>query len=91
MASNNISERGRPAHDPAEDLRPPHPEDASQDRLDIRGYIDTAREHGREALTILRSLMTGSTWGCPSQSAPENARETSHSNSASGRYIHATG
>ncbi len=28
-------------------------------RLDIRGYIDTARTHGRDVLTVLRSVMTG--------------------------------
>ena len=46
-------------------------DDATQDRLDIRSYIDTARKHGHDALTVLRSLMTGTPWR---PSAPAAAR-----------------
>ena len=61
--TNNISER---------DLRPSKTqqkisgrltsEDITQDRLDIRSYIDTARKHGHDVLTVLRGLMTGNAW-----------------------------
>ncbi len=44
-------------------------EDATQDWLDIRSYIDTARKHGHDALTVLRSLMTGSPWRPPTPAA----------------------
>jgi hypothetical protein len=59
--TTNISERG---------VRPPQTqqkisgrltsEKATQDRLDIRSYIDTARKHGRNVIDVLRSAMTGS-------------------------------
>ena len=32
---------------PAEDIRPPGQRRRTQDRVDVRGYIDTARRHGR--------------------------------------------
>ena len=44
-------------------------DDATQDRLDIRSYIDTARKHGHDALTVLRSLMTGTPWRPPAPTA----------------------
>jgi hypothetical protein len=44
----------------------PHPEDAIQDRLDIRSHIDTVRKHGHNTLTVLHGLMTGSPWRLPS-------------------------
>jgi hypothetical protein len=34
----------------------------TQDRLDIRGYIDTARKHGLGAYEVLHQLMTGNPW-----------------------------
>jgi len=40
-------------------------EDATQDRLDIRSYIDTARKHGHRPLDVLRSLFTGNPWRPP--------------------------
>jgi transposase len=64
--TNNISER---------DLRPTKTqqkisgrltsEDATQDRLDIRSYIDTARKHGTNIITALRHAITGNPWKPP--------------------------
>jgi transposase len=66
--TNNISER---------DLRPTKTqqkisgrltsEDVTQDRLDIRSYIDTARKHGINVMTALRRAVTGNPWRPPSQ------------------------
>jgi transposase len=65
--TNNISER---------DLRPTKTqqkisgrltsEDATQDRLDIRSYIDTARKQGINVMTALRQAITGNPWQPPS-------------------------
>ena len=44
-------------------------EDTTQDRLDIRSYIDTARKHGHDVLTVLRSLFTGNPWQPPAPAA----------------------
>ncbi len=41
--------------------------DVTQDRLDIRSYIDTARKHGLGACEVLRQLMTGNPWPPPAQ------------------------
>jgi transposase len=61
--TNNISERGvRPVKTQQKISGRLTSEDATQDRLDIRSYIDTARKHGHDALTVLRSLMTGNPW-----------------------------
>jgi transposase len=64
--TNNISER---------DLRPTKTqqkisgrltsEDVTQDRLDIRSYIDTARKHGINVMTALRQAITGNPWQPP--------------------------
>jgi transposase len=61
--TNNISER---------DLRPTKTqqkisgrltsEQVTQDRLDIRSYIDTARKHGINVMTALRRAITGNPW-----------------------------
>jgi hypothetical protein len=61
--TNNISER---------DLRPTKTqqkisgrltsEGVTQDRLDIRSYIDTARKHGTDVMTALRQAITGNPW-----------------------------
>ena len=40
-------------------------EDAAQDRLDVRSYIDTARKHGHRPLDVLRRLFTGNPWQPP--------------------------
>ena len=42
-------------------------DDVTQDRLDIRGYIDTARKHGLGALEVLEQLMLGNPWMPPAQ------------------------
>jgi transposase len=61
--TNNISERGvRPVKTQQKISGRLTSEDATQDRLDIRSYIDTARKHGHDALTVLRRLMTGNPW-----------------------------
>jgi hypothetical protein len=64
--TNNISER---------DLRPTKTqqkisgrltsEDITQDRLDIRSYIDTARKCGINAMTALREALSGNPWKPP--------------------------
>jgi transposase len=64
--TNNISER---------DLRPTKTqqkisgrltsEDITQNRLDIRTYIDTARKHGINIITALRQAITGNPWRPP--------------------------
>jgi hypothetical protein len=64
--TNNISER---------DLRPTKTqqkisgrltsEDITQDRLDIRSYIDTTRKHGINVMTALRRAVTGNPWRPP--------------------------
>lgn len=64
--TNNISER---------DLRPTKTqqkisgrltsEDVTQDRLDIRSYIDTARKQGVNVMTALRRAITGNPWRPP--------------------------
>ena len=37
-------------------------DDTTQDRPDIRSYIDTARKHGKNAMDILHELMPGRPW-----------------------------
>jgi len=64
--TNNISER---------DLRPTKTqqkisgrltsETVTQDRLDIRSYIDTARKHGINVMTALHQAITGNPWQPP--------------------------
>jgi transposase len=64
--TNNISERG---------VRPPKTQQkisgrlasdaVTQDRLDIRSYIDTARKHGKNAMDVLHDLMLGRPWRPP--------------------------
>ena len=40
-------------------------DDTTQDRLDVRSYIDTARKHGCDVLDVLHRLFTGSPWAPP--------------------------
>ena len=42
-------------------------DDVTQHRLDIRGYIDTARKHGHNAYDVLHQLMLGNPWLPPAQ------------------------
>jgi transposase len=64
--TNNISERGvRPTKTQQKISGRLTSEDTTQDRLDIRSYIDTARKHGHRPLEVLRSLFTGRPWQPP--------------------------
>ena len=64
--TNNISERGvRPVKTQQKISGRLTSEDATQDRLDIRSYIDTARKHGCNVMDILRTVMTGTPWHPP--------------------------
>jgi len=64
--TNNISERGvRPEKTQQKISGRLTSEDATQDRLDIRSYIDTARKHGQDVLTVLHQLMLGDPWTPP--------------------------
>jgi transposase len=40
-------------------------EDITQDRLDIRSYIDTARKCGVNTMAALRDAISGSPWQPP--------------------------
>ena len=40
-------------------------DDVTQDRLDIRSYIDTARKHGKNPMDVLHDLMLGRPWRPP--------------------------
>ena len=42
-------------------------DNVTQDRLDIRSYIDTARKHGKHAMDVLHDLMLGRPWRPPAQ------------------------
>jgi transposase len=56
--TNNISERGvRPLKTQQKISGRLASDDVTQDRLDIRGYIDTARKHGKNAMDVLHDLM----------------------------------
>ena len=66
--TNNISERGvRPLKTQQKISGRLTSDDVTQDRLDIRGYIDTARKHGHGALDVLHQLMLGDPWQPPAQ------------------------
>jgi Transposase IS66 family len=61
--TNNISERGvRPLKTQQKISGRLASDDVTQDRLDIRGHIDTARKHGLGAYEVLYQLMTGNLW-----------------------------
>jgi transposase len=64
--TNNISERGvRPLKTQQKISGRLASDDVTQDRLDIRSYIDTARKHGRNAMDVLHNLMLGRPWRPP--------------------------
>jgi len=64
--TNNISERGvRPITTQQKIFGRLTRADVTQDRLDIRSYIDTARKHGASVTDVLRAAMTGMPWSPP--------------------------
>ena len=64
--TNNISERGvRPVKTQQKISGRLTSEEVTQDRLDIRSYIDTARKHGCNVMDILRTVMSGAPWRPP--------------------------
>jgi hypothetical protein len=66
--TNNISERGvRPLKAQQKISGRLASDDVTQDRLDIRSYIDTARKHGKNAMDVLHALMPGTPWRPPAQ------------------------
>ena len=66
--TNNISERGvRPLKTQQKISGRLASDDVTQDRLDIRGYIDTARKHGKNAMDVLHDLILGRPWRPPAQ------------------------
>jgi transposase len=72
--TNNISERGvRPEKTQQKISGRLTSEDATQDRLDIRSYIDTARKHGHDVLHVLHRLMLGDPWTPPAPAPPAPA------------------
>ncbi|MGH3196888.1 MAG: IS66 family transposase, partial [Streptosporangiaceae bacterium] len=69
--TNNISERGvRPLKTQQKISGRLASDDVTQDRLDIRSYIDTARKHGRNAMDVLHDLMLGRPWRPPARAFP---------------------
>jgi hypothetical protein len=69
--TNNISERGvRPLKTQQKISGRLASDDVTQDRLDIRSYIDTARKHGKNAMDILHDLMLGRPWRPPALAFP---------------------
>ena len=64
--TNNISESGlRPSKTQQKISGRLTSDDTTQDRLDIRSYIDTARKHGCDVLDVLHRLFTGNPWTPP--------------------------
>ena len=66
--TNNLSERGvRPLKAQQKISGRLASNEVTQDRLDVRGYIDTARKHGQNAMDVLPQLMLGTPWRPPAQ------------------------
>ena len=58
--TSNIPERGvRPLQTQQKISGRLTSDKATQDRLDIRSYIDTARKHGQDVFTVLCGAITG--------------------------------
>jgi len=67
--TNNLSERGvRPLKTQQKISGRLASDDVTQDRLDIRSYIDSARKHGQNAMDVLHQLMLGVPWRPPAHS-----------------------
>jgi transposase len=72
--TNNISERDlRPAKTQQKISGRLTSEDVTQDRLDIRSYLDTARKHGVNVMTALRGAVTGNPWAPSLPARPDPA------------------
>ena len=68
LADEQFSERGvRPLKTQQKISGRLTSDDVTQDRLDIRSYIDTARKHGLGAYDVLHQLMLGNPWLPPAQ------------------------
>ena len=66
--TNSISERGvRPLKTQQKISGRLASDDVTQDRLDTRSYIDTARKHGKNAMNVLHDLMPGTPWRPPAR------------------------
>jgi hypothetical protein len=66
--TSNLSERGvRPLKTQQKTSGRLTSDDITQNRLDTRGYINTARKHGLGALDILKQPMPGRPWKPPPQ------------------------
>lgn len=66
--ANNLPERGvRPLKTQQKISGRLTSDDVTHNRLDIRGYIDTARKHGPGAPDVLEQLMPGRPWMPPAQ------------------------
>ena len=64
--TNNISERSlRPTKTQQKISGRLTSEEITQDRLDIRSYIDTIRKHRADVLTGIRNALTGDPWRPP--------------------------
>jgi transposase len=64
--TNNLSERDlRPAKTQQKISGRPTSEDVTQNRLDIRSYIDTIRKHKADVITGIRNALTGDPWQPP--------------------------
>jgi hypothetical protein len=64
--TNNLRERGvRPLKTQQKISGRLASDDVTQDRLDIRSYLDTARKHGHNAMDVLHQLMLGTPWRPP--------------------------